>query len=378
MRVHGMDNALDGTQVLLKMLYTSCTVLDVKQRLADLLTPQFLARKTGAGADAVDLAAAGRGATLAPAARQVLTWKQDVLWEDFQLSHYKFRNVLDCTYAEMDMFLDEEAAEEEATHVAQKARSRWLRAGNTIRTKAHAAWTPDPRLKNMWVPKAGFPHPSQATRHALRRGGTKGIIELMKAYPSHQTSNMECLWALMDAAAKAEDAIEWRDRLVEAEGVTEVVMKALACSPRHWGATKQCVGFLHYLARGNQKPFLLKLINNCNVMAPVLAAVREATDALSSTRNKINARASCLCDVCELAAGLLASLMETSDGRSCFKAMKGSAVLSAFREQLDGVPRPELVDAAVDACLKQSKAKPKKRSRSGKRAPADLPRQYLR
>ena len=53
-------------------------------------------------------------------------------------------------------------------------------------------------------------------------------------------------------------------------------------------------------------------------------------------------------------------------------------MLSAFREQLDGVPRPELVDAAVDACLKQSKAKPKKRSRSGKRASADLPRQYLR
>ena len=125
---------------------------------------------------------------------------------------------------------------------------------------------------------------------------------------------------------------------------------------------------------------LLKLINHYNVMAPVLSAVREATEEMRSActaEAKISARASCWCDVCELAAGLLASLMETSDGRSCFKAMKGVAVLSAFQEQLDGVPRPELVNDAVAACLKQSKAKPKKFRRS-KRAAADLPRQYLR
>lgn len=156
-KLHGFGSpSLENTIVLIKMLPVSTKVSTLKQSLEKLLNNQFVLSKSSS-----TILPPSEIETIAPVDRQTLQFKQEILWDDFGLDHYKFRNRLGQNYAELNLFLNEHLAQEETINVSVKARSAWLRAGEQVRKKVHQAFIPDPNLATKWIPKAGYPYESR-------------------------------------------------------------------------------------------------------------------------------------------------------------------------------------------------------------------------
>ena len=156
-KLHGFGSpSLENTIVLIKMLPVSTKVSTLKQSLEKLLNNQFVLSKSSS-----TILPPSEIETIAPVDRQTLQFKQEILWDDFGLDHYKFRNRLGQNYAELNLFLNEQLAQEETINVSVKARSAWLRAGEQVRKKVHQAFIPDPNLATKWIPKAGYPYESR-------------------------------------------------------------------------------------------------------------------------------------------------------------------------------------------------------------------------
>jgi len=349
---HGFGEPIQQ-KVLLKMLPRSTTVSAVKDQLAQILTNQFIS---------TDKLPLDQIETIAPPDRQTLTFKQEVLWDDFGLDHYKFRNVLGQNYAELNLYLSEAMAEEVIVDVSVKARSAWIRAGTQVRKKVHQAFVPDPKLATVWLEKAGFPYESQATRHARTRFGTKGLIELLKEYPKHSTSAEECCWALLHMASQSEDANDFRSRLIF-EGLTPVVVRSFqrALKKLHWGCMKQSLGLLYYLAKDQSKEYMQKLCEYklIELSAEAIKFVTRGLEKLNMV-SKTTALASAFCDIAELACNLMSCIVTIQDGRGVFKGLKVKKVFAAIIPQLDGVPYQEYVTTAFENCTMVAARKKRK------------------
>ena len=353
-KLHGFDMpSLDNKIILLKMIQKNTPIMKIKEMLSQKITNRFASKIDVADEDVV---------TLAPIERISLTFKQEVLWEEFGLDHYRFRNVLGQSYAELSLFLDEESATNAVVDVRIKAKKAWLRAGKSVREKVHTAFVPNPDLATKWIPKAGPPNESIATRHAKKRGGTKGVIDLLKEYNKHSTSAEECCWTLLMSAAESEDANDFRERLIEREKVIPVVVRHLqrALKKKHWGALKQTLGLLWYLIKDQLETEFIVQNVEYKMIEYANEAVKYAGQGLEKMKisEKTSALASAYCDVAELGANVIACLVCVSDGRAIFKGLKvRAATFSLVTPHLEGVPHPQYVLEAFEECERAASRK---------------------
>ena len=339
--LHGFEpHPLNNKTVLLKMINIHTKISAIKTQLAEKVkTPD-------ATIDSI----------IHPECQ--LTFKQEVLYDDYTLLHYNFRNVLGANYAQLDLFFKEELAEQAVENVSALAKSRWALAGKKVRTKVHQAFIPVPNLASIWVEKSGHPYESASTRHASVRGGSKGVLDLLNDYPKHCTNAEECCWCLLTMAAASEEANEFRARLIEREGLTPIVVSALkrGLKKNHYGAIKQTLGLLWYLAKDQPTDYLMELVES-KVMILCTQAIKIAGRGLSNVavENKAGALASVLCDIAELSGNVTFELVKTKEGRSQWKKLKVKDVMRGIQMYFDGLIYPEYIVESFDRCVKQSK-----------------------
>mgnify|MGYP000844138565 CR=1 FL=1 len=292
-----------------------------------------------------------------------LVFKQEVLWDDYQLLHYNFRNVLGANYAELELYYKEEMAEQAVEDVSKRAKNRWSLAGAKVRKKVHAAFVPDPETASAWEIKSGHPYESASTRHAKYRGGTHGIIELLSSYPKHCTSIEECCWCLLTMSSESEEAIEFRQRLIEREGVTPLVLKGLhrGLKKKHFGAIKQTIGLLWYLAKDQKKEYVQELID-AKLMILCTEAIKLSSFGLSGIKleDKPAALASVFSDILELSGNLIFEMIQSNkEGKGQYKKLKLKELLNDTVQYLDGLIYPRYVTDSFDQCTRMKKKKNK-------------------
>jgi hypothetical protein len=284
-----------------------------------------------------------------------LTWKQEVLWDDYDLAHYKYRNVLAQNYAILDLYKIEELAVQASITVSQQSRRRWKLAGDKVRKKVLDAFIPDPAFANQWKEKSGHPYESASTRHAKARGGTKGVIDLLSSYPKHSTNAEECCWCLLVMASESEEANDFRERLIEREHVTPLIVAAFkrGIKKLHYGAMKQSIGLLYYLSKDQPKKYLNTLIQDYNLMILCGQTLKICIRGLSKLKqqNKNSAKASVFGDLCELGANLIYELIKHKAGKSQFKKLKLKGVMKSIDHSLEYLIYPESITTAFNRCL---------------------------
>jgi hypothetical protein len=376
----GFDHPkLDGKHFLLKFVNTTSKVSTLKAQLEAGITNHYLNPEAAAGGS--------RARTLAPANRINLVFKKDVMYEEDTLEHYNFRNKLGQNYAELQLFLDEKAAETAVVETSTNARSAWARAGQKTRQNVRSGWVPSAETSSNWTPQIGAPPPSICTRHHLRRGGTRGLLELMKEHPEHQSSNEEVCWQFLLLASQIEeDTQDWRKRLIKDDALPVVVQalkRSIRSEPMHFGACKQALGLLHYFAKFQDESVLLMLISSLKVIPVVMASVRAArshmTRCTAGVLERNGPECSVFCDIAELAFEFLSSLQHTPEGRAAFKAEDGEKMVWQWTKTwivgeeprgrtsiIDGCPKALLVQDAAEQCIAMSTRKSKKKKKKTK------------
>lgn len=212
---------------------------------------------------------------------------------------------------------------------------------------------------------------TESTRHARTRGGTNGIIELLKEYPKHSTSAEECCWTLLQMASKSDDANDFRERLIEKEFITPIIVKSFqrALKKLHWGAMKQSLGLLWYLAK-DQSSTYMKQLCTFKLIEFSTEAIKFVTRALKKLKlaEKTSALASCFCDIAELASNLISCIVTEKDGRGVFKGIRVKDVFENMKNELEGVPSPEYILDSFERCVNvAARKKPVKKKSHSKR-----------
>ena len=419
----GLGPELDGTTHLLKMLSPSQTVREVKEIIAKTLLSRIKAAneskqegkdetkrmeetkldspKVGDAAKgnralavwekAWDQKSVGSGAGTpadgetqaedasdefhhpCPVDCQQLTYKQDILNDDLSLEHYNVKPALGSGAVELFLFVDaEERALLHAESKTNKAKSAWFRAGSQVRKGVKQRFVPEKHTAKEWIPRAGAFHVAPSTLHALRRGGTTGLLTLLKTYPDHAGNCEDVCWQLVKCACKAEEGKVFRERLLR-EGVLSLAISSLVRHKAHWGVQKQGLGLLHYLlcAPGELDEATIDIAVEKGVLKITADAVGAATECLKKLRlnERISASAATWSDVCELGAGILGTVVTTSTGRLRYKQLDLNKLVTGILLHLEGTPHPQSVIVAVESCVAAARRRQKaKRRHSKKRA----------
>ena len=244
-----------------------------------------------------------------------LSYKNDVLDDNKTLREYDIAtNVYGYVELELGVY---------TTHGAPEAVSTLVMGhppvgapeGKAAKTNPVATWTPLQREATHWPNQPGPPAPKAYLLHAIRCGGTTGIIRVFEKYAKHARNVEECLWALLIAGARSNNAIAFRKRLVFDEKVLTLIKYAMSQFPEHVGVQKQALGLLHYLisTSGEYDAYqdICIAIATVDFNAKILNALSWSSEMLTGIKKmeRMSTRGSCLGDVIEYGCLVLFGLV---------------------------------------------------------------------
>ena len=182
-----------------------------------------------------------------------------------------------------------------------------------------AIWEPLAREAVHWPIQPGPPLPKAYLLHAIRCGGSKGVLRILTQWYGHARNHEESLWSLILLGARSGSGIAYRNRLVHHDHVLQHIAMSVDKFPEHVGVQKQNIGLLHYLTNGSKSQpgscsICIAIIKE-KLITKIFQALAWSNEMLQpmAKAERLGPRGSCFGDVIEYACNTLRNLISGLD-----------------------------------------------------------------
>ena len=175
-------------------------------------------------------------------ATKVLSYLGDIIEDDDTLENF---GVVPNVYGYVELHMRLVTAKNESPSEKETSKS-----DTKSQREGASGWVPLPREAHRWVQAPGQPHPKVYVLHAMRTGGPRAVIRLMKQYSDHARNQEECIFALIKLASVSGNGSLFRNRLALNLRAMSLAALAARSFPDHIGVQKQMLALACYCCGG--------------------------------------------------------------------------------------------------------------------------------
>eukprot|EP00943_MAST-04B_sp_MAST-4B-sp1_P001605 g1605.t1 len=313
------------------------------------------------------------------ASHQQLTYRNDIMDNEERLLHYKVENNT-FNYVEMYVYMLDEPTRtfgksnsdnKESDKNNKPKKKLWQKVKEeTFKDSKKAIvdpYIPQKQDERLWIPVSGYLPIKPPTRRAMVEG-TKGVLRFMDEYKSHAGVQQECCFGLITLAQRTEEALLFKERLIN-EGVVARVTTALARFSSHYGLQKQGLGVLHYLLFDKNSDCIFAIIQRKGVALSVKALEKSVSELQRlNKRDRIESTGITCCDIIEFSLQILIICCGfTLNAYTEAKDSDIEKIINDAKPAIEGCLQEDRCALLIAKLLKIMKSKPPKEKTQKKR-----------